>query len=142
MDLSIYLFEMRANNELLFRMWVSNSLSDGIILKSTAASYLGSTHDERALEHLERLLGDEHQLVRKSAADALGEFGGKRAESALEKARESEKDDRVLERIERSLKRIQEKKCVEYNPDAARRLGKKLHKKKRISLTKQRRIKN
>jgi HEAT repeat protein len=60
-----------------------------------AAKGLHEIGDSDAVEPLITLLKDENTYVRTMAAHALGALGGKKVKSALEKALESEQDEKV-----------------------------------------------
>ena len=72
-------------------------------LLRNAAVALGNTKDPGAVPALADSLGDDEPLVRGHAAWALGNVGGAGALAALEKARKTEEDPRVVEEIERAL---------------------------------------
>lgn len=72
-------------------------------LLRNAAVALGNTKDPGAVPALADSLGDDEPLVRGHAAWALGNVGGGRALAVLEKAKQTEKDPKVLEEIEHAL---------------------------------------
>ncbi len=72
-------------------------------LLRNAAIALGNTKDPEAIPALANSLGDDEPLVRGHAAWALGNIGGGRALSVLEKAKKTEDDPWVIEEIEQAL---------------------------------------
>jgi len=69
-----------------------------------AAKGLRELGDSEALEPMVILLKDENKYVRMMAARALGAIGGKKVNTALRNALESEEDEKVKEAINEAMK--------------------------------------
>jgi HEAT repeat protein len=69
-----------------------------------AAKGLRALRDSDTIEPMIILLNDENRYVRMMAVRALGAIGGKNVKNALEKALESEKDEKVREAIVEAMK--------------------------------------
>ena len=69
-----------------------------------AAKGLREFRDSDAIEPMIILLKDENMYVRMMAVRALGALGGKKSKAALEKALETEDDDKVKEAIKEAMK--------------------------------------
>lgn len=73
-------------------------------IQRNAIIALAHFKDESAVDELiEVMKKDSREVIRGTAAWALGKIGGELAKSALEKARETENDEDVLVEIERGL---------------------------------------
>lgn len=73
-------------------------------IQRNAIIALAHFKDETAVDELiEVMKKDSSEVIRGTAAWALGKIGGELAKSALEKARETENDEEVLVEIERGL---------------------------------------
>jgi HEAT repeat protein len=69
-----------------------------------AAKGLRALRDSDTIEPMIILLEDENRYVRMMAVRALGAIGGKNVNTALKKALESEKDEKVREAIAEAMK--------------------------------------
>ncbi len=69
-----------------------------------AAKGLRDVQDSQSIDPLIALLADENEFVRMMAAKGLGVLGGEKVRTALEKALESEKNDRVKAAIADAMK--------------------------------------
>jgi HEAT repeat protein len=69
-----------------------------------AAKGLRELGDSEAIEPMVILLKDENRYVRMMAARALGTIGGKKVNTALKNALESEEDEKVKEAINDAMK--------------------------------------
>ncbi|WP_313799054.1 tRNA epoxyqueuosine(34) reductase QueG [Cytobacillus sp.] len=78
-------------------------------IQRNAIIALAHFKDESAVDELiEVMKKDSREVIRGTAAWALGKIGGELAKSALEKARETENDEDVLVEIERGLAFLRE----------------------------------
>ena len=76
-------------------------------LQRNACIALGNNGDEKAILPLSKVLcSSEESLVRLHAAWAIGRIGGREAATVLERARDSERDNGVLDEINLSLEEI------------------------------------
>ncbi len=69
-----------------------------------AAKGLRELGDSDAIEPMVILINDENRYVRMMAATVLGTIGGKKANTALKNALESEEDEKVKEAINEAMK--------------------------------------
>jgi len=95
--------------EAVFQKLLSELKSKDWLIRGMAATKLGGFEDPRTVDPLVEILsGDESPFVRKSAAESLGNLGGKTAGDALRKAKEREDNLIVLNSIDYSLENLKE----------------------------------
>lgn len=76
-------------------------------IQRNAIIALAHFKDETALDDLIKLLNDDSRpVMRGTSAWAIGKIGGDRAKVALEMAKQTEEDSKVIEEIEKGLKKI------------------------------------
>ncbi len=99
---------------------VKNALIEALkdskwLVRREAAEELAWMEDPKVLEPLAHALRDKETRVRKSAAWALGEFGGKQAAGLLLEAIKTEKYISVQCRINEALSRIKEINFIDFS---------------------------